>query len=217
MNVKLQSGSRLAEACSRALVGMCAVHPDGDYYHHSPERMFANKSELKEHMEERWEVTNAEQLKEHIEWRLREGFRHQFEENYLRLACVPEAAREDYIRDLHEGSLERYRCEIIRRFLNRMPSAGIAAHDYIYSLYYVYAGHRLKWLTDEEKKQYSLRILQAVQAVYTNWRDVVTGFFVGVAFMNVGVYSKMFEKDSLIVVKLLTSRRSPFRKISLWS
>ncbi|MMZ62716.1 hypothetical protein D1872_249350 [compost metagenome] len=98
-----------------------------------------------------------------------------------------------------------------------MPPAGIAAHDYIFSLYYVYAGHRLKWLTDEEKKQYSLRILQALQAVYTNWRDVVTGFFVGVAFMDEGVYSRMFDKYSLIVVKLLTSRRSPFRKISLWS
>ncbi|WP_025680753.1 DUF1266 domain-containing protein [Paenibacillus massiliensis] len=217
MNVKLQYGSRLAEACSRALVGMCSVHPDGDYYHQSPERMFVSKNELKEHMEEQWEVTNAEQLKAHIEWRLREGFRHQFEENYLRIACVPEASRAEYIRDLHEGSLERYRFEMISRFVNRMPPAGIAAHDYIFSLYYVYAGHRLKWLTDEEKKQYSLRILQALQAVYTNWRDVVTGFFVGVAFMDKGVYSRMFDKYSLIVVKLLTSRRSPFRKISLWS
>lgn len=214
MIVDIKRGSRSLAACSEALVGLLDFSSMGYYHQQNPQQLFSNKGKLRRGFG--WmEVTDTASIQHHIEELFKLGIRHDYQQIYIRLACMPRQQLEEYMKRVPTTSIESYRLALIRKMLHRMPSGGISAYDYIRGLYAAYAGHRLEWLTEEQREGYCIEAVSAIRAHYTNWRDVILGFMIGYAFDK--AQDEKILGYYLPHIHLLTSRYSLIHNMSLWA
>lgn len=214
MIVDIKHGSRSLAACSKALVGMFDFSIMGYYHQQNPMQLISSKRELLREFGSMG-IADTVSIQRHIEGCFQSGIRQEYQQMYIRLACMPRQQQEGYMERVPPISTEFYRLEIVLKMLHRMPSGGISAYDYIRGIYVAYGGHRLGWLTREQREAYCIKAMTAIRTDYTNWRDVILAFTIGYAF------DKAQEKRVLGYypphVHLLTSRYSLIHNMSLWA
>lgn len=214
MIVDIKRGSRSLAACSMALVGMFDFSIMGYYHQQNPQQLISNKRELRREFGSMG-IVDTVSAQRHIEEYFQSGMRQEYQQMYIQLACMPQRQLEEYIKRVPPTSTEFYRLELVRKMLHRMPSGGISALDYIRGIYVAYGGHRLGWLTQEQRETYCIEAVTGIRNDYTNWRDVILAFTIGYAF------DKAQEKRVLGFypphIHLLTSRYSLIHNMSLWA
>ncbi|MEK8130329.1 DUF1266 domain-containing protein [Paenibacillus filicis] len=160
-------------------------------------------------------IKNAQSLKQVLDWIDYLGRRHRFNDWTRKLSTMSEAGRERYIQSL-DGHVHKVELLIVNRYLRRLPAGGIAAVDYAWSSFLCQAGLEFNYLTRDEYYAYLLQTARNAQRDYGGWNEYVIGFAAGIQFVDRNMSTAYMEKEKSAITELLTSRHSPFEKVS-WS
>ncbi|WP_088833227.1 DUF1266 domain-containing protein [Paenibacillus tyrfis] len=196
-----------------AMTSLCIVGKFGDYFLHNPEMIFERRSILRG-LFRFWNIENAEDLKQNIEWTIAEGARKEFAELYSRLSSVSEAERASIGHNTDDPT-RKHRLSVVTQYLWRMPTAGIAAHDYSMAVYRACAGRKLGYLTEQEKWAYIEKVIPMVKEDFSSWKDYLYSFHVGAVFTSHLLNGDYVSENSVLLTKLLFSRNDSFRRATL--
>ncbi|AWB46319.1 hypothetical protein DCC85_20550 [Paenibacillus sp. CAA11] len=205
---------RTLQYWEHALISIGTTGNHAYFFQQNPDLAFRNEKEIKEEMMPAWDITDSESLKHHIQWLLTEGHRKEFELTAARLACLPQEARNDYVRNFSESEQELARLYVVHKYFRRLPPTTIAAHDFLYATYYSSAGCRIRYLTESEKWGFISLAVSAIKKHYRGWDELISAFHVGVMYV---AGQQIVEPHLKVQGKLLTSRKSPLYKINFWS
>ncbi|WP_179135892.1 DUF1266 domain-containing protein [Paenibacillus sp. 32352] len=197
-----------------ALTAMCIVGRDGDYHVQNPEWIYSKRSFMR-NMFAHWGVGSSDELKQNIEWSLATGQRKEFDDMTLLLSSLSEQDRMRYLESQKGDTAQSFKMSIVNSYLGRMPAGGIAANDYTWAVFKCCAGHKMDYLTEDEKWTYIGDIIQLVKSQYSNWKDYLISFTVGGAFNSTLQSSDYISENRAIITKLLVSDYSPLRQAIL--
>ncbi|KEQ27459.1 DUF1266 domain-containing protein [Paenibacillus tyrfis] len=196
-----------------AMTSLCIVGKFGDYFLHNPEMIFERRSVIRG-LFNFWSITDTQGLKQNLEWTIAEGARKEFAELYSRLTSVSEAERASIGHNTDDPT-HKHRLSVVRQYLWRMPTVGIAAHDYSMAVYRACAGRKLGYLTEQEKWAYIEEVIPMVKKDFSSWKDYLYSFHVGAVFTSHLLNADYINENSVLLTKLLFSRNDSFRRASL--
>ncbi|MEK8130326.1 DUF1266 domain-containing protein [Paenibacillus filicis] len=159
-------------------------------------------------------IKDAESLKRELEGFSSTGYRNSFDHWTRILSSSSEAERARYMQSLPEGQELTTELLCIHHYLSRLPAGGIAALDYAWGSCLCQAGLALRYLTREEHDAYLLHFALSAQRAYANWSEYVIGYAAGLQYMNRDFSFSYTQEHKVVLTQLLTSRHSPFQKVS---
>ncbi|WP_028548586.1 DUF1266 domain-containing protein [Paenibacillus sp. UNC451MF] len=216
MNTSAEEASFTYKPFVDALTAMCIVGRDADYHVQNPNWIYTKRSYLR-NLFKHWEIENADTLKENIKHSITIGQRKEFEDISCILSSLSEDGRLKYIESETGDANRKYKLTIVNQYLGRMPSGGIAAVDYTWTVFKCCAGLKMDYLTEEEKWSNIGEVIQIVKSNYSNWKDYLVSFTVGSAFNSINRNSDYISENKAVLTKLFVSHSSPLRQAHLGS
>ncbi|WP_054975373.1 DUF1266 domain-containing protein [Paenibacillus sp. A3] len=196
-----------------AMTSLCIVGKFGEYFLHNPEMLFERRSGLRG-MFKFWDIADAQGLKQNLEWTITAGARKEFAELYNRLSSVSEAERASIGQNTDDPA-RKHMLSVVRQYLWRVPTAGIAAHDYSMAVFRACAGRKLGYLTEQEKWAYIGVVIPMVKGDFSSWKDYIYSFHIGAVFRSHLLNADYISENSILLTKLLFTRNDSFRRATL--
>ncbi|MDO3676369.1 DUF1266 domain-containing protein [Paenibacillus ehimensis] len=196
-----------------AMTSLCIVGKFGEYFLRNPEMIFERRSALRG-LFKFWNIANTQELKQNVEWTIAIGARKEFGELYNWLSSVSEAERAS-IGQTTADPARKHQLSVVRQYVWRMPTAGIAAYDYSMAVFRACAGQKLGYITEQEKWAYIEEVIPLVKDDFSNWKDYLYSFNVGAVFTSRLLNADYISENGVLLTKLLFSRNDSFRRASL--
>jgi hypothetical protein len=192
---------------------MLAFFPTGEnaeYFIANPAKMFGSRDHILKLFDSLAGINSKDGLKAYIRWRIQEGVRFPFDKLYRELEWLSQAERVLRLKT----DKQKEQLAVINRYLQRLPSGGIAALDATYIVFFSMAGKRLEWLTDEEVWDYVGSAIRITQKRYRSWHEYCAGFVAGLEYANPADNDCRKERERRLR-RLLTFPDSPLKKDTL--
>jgi hypothetical protein len=196
---------------THALLTLCSAERGNEYLILNSRITFSRRKLFKLFRE--MGIKNRDDFTKDIYASFRGGPRQEFSHLTSTLAALSEAERNAYISSATNDERLIYKLRIANDYLWRLPTAGIAAHDYTWVIFKCWAGCKLGYLTAEQKRKYLGEIIPLIQQSYSNWKEYMMGYYVGRAFNSITLSDDFVGQNQSILSKLLISRHSPLHRI----
>ncbi|MNE68545.1 hypothetical protein D3C80_1642150 [compost metagenome] len=143
--------------------------------------------------------------------------RKKYEEIRNRLSVMSQEERSAFLRLSKLAPEKMHRLHVVNDSIMQMPSSGIKGYYYGLSIFYAYIGETLKYIDEKDKWDHISLVLPKILASYASWRELIHVFQVGQMYHSSTLSRDIPVYNKNMIIKLLTSPRSPILKTGVWS
>lgn len=162
----------------------------------------------------RFGIADNRTANEKLEWFLTKGNRHEFTALNSKLLLLSESETEELLaKEGNDALIEKL--ITVKKYMHRLNENSIGALDLSYMLLLTEQALITGFLSKQEAIAYQIRAVRLAQSMYSSWSEYLTACTAGAEFVSNSTsdQEKYMNYQKNILIKLMASKHSPFRKI----